>query len=324
MHHLFEEDVLQEGYKIVESSLVKEQELLQTSAVFLFSAGLVANFLSGAPWEMSVTKVLSDYPTRHTSQVATGNTSQVWAAGAEASSIFRALWGMCMLLTLGAVISSYVARTTLFRCWNLVKIYIDILRKEAKDYCAKQTPVGSAEDVATEAAIAGYYTPGKLKWAIRFISACIGMSKACFGISLMLWLSTILYAIVSLSRLAPSHPVREPGDTRARTRGGIALLVVAGSVVLVAIHVQVCLMLVCLKAYTVWHPDVEYTKYVQSFKSFTATFNKPAPISFVMVAKLKAVAQGPQPTGGATSSSTAKSKAYRVGKSDTHTLRDQD
>jgi hypothetical protein len=121
---MFRVDIFDNDFKITDSSIVKEQELLQTSAIFLFSAGLVANFLSGAPWEVGTIKTFSDWAVSssamHLGNLGSDGTSSI-LKGLNSAWIFRTLWGTCMLLTLLAIIACYVARSTLLGVWYWTK-----------------------------------------------------------------------------------------------------------------------------------------------------------------------------------------------------------
>jgi hypothetical protein len=285
---LFRVNMLDKDYKVVDSSLVKEQELLQTSAVFLFSAGLVASFLSGAPHEVASIKAVSDWvsaTTAYTNYTRTygvpyTSTQAVWRDGITNASRFRSLWGTCMLLTLLAVICAYVSRTALFLCWSLIKMKVEGIRESATRKVKKRVSKGqtsavdfsdhvqAAVQIAYAEETAGFVKENgehkqkrymKLAPLVTYIAVAVSASKVLFITSLVLWLVTIIWAIVTMYRLR-----EDLHSNKHRSAGGILLVSIAGATSFFAVYAFVKLLVHSWTSFALWQPAVKRKAFVKA------------------------------------------------------------
>ena len=225
---LFRVEVKYRDYKISESSLATELAQLQQTAAFLFGAGLISNFLTGAPWSTDVIKSTDEWlrsanatALAQQHNVALSSADGLLTYSLQASMHFKGLWGACMLLTFASVVLAHFASTTLFSCWSLAKNGIEGIVKRTNKSESKGSPsdcespfvanqearyptelereqLGWARIAAEEA----YDTQCKGLTSVNTsIAVSISLSRFLFSSSLMLWLCTITYAVLELYRL---------------------------------------------------------------------------------------------------------------------------
>jgi hypothetical protein len=102
---MFKYEVMKPEFKLADASLMREVELLQTSAAFLFGAGVVAGFVAGSPTTQGQTQ---------NQDLASAFGPTVWI-----------LWGVTAISLLSAVLSAFFARMTASMLWSLAKDYLD-------------------------------------------------------------------------------------------------------------------------------------------------------------------------------------------------------
>jgi hypothetical protein len=103
---IFKYQIMKPDFKLADSSLMREVELLQQSAAFLFGAGVVAGFTAGTP---------------------RGNATLPQDAAAFFAPSMWALWGVIAAFLLFAVLSAFFARMMASMLWSLAKDYLDRL-----------------------------------------------------------------------------------------------------------------------------------------------------------------------------------------------------
>lgn len=103
---IFKYEIMKRDFKLADTSLMREVELLQQSATFLFGAGVVAGFTAGAS-RSSTTQQQDHKPFFEPS---------IWA-----------IWGVIAACLLCTVLAAFFARMMASMLWSLSKDYLDRL-----------------------------------------------------------------------------------------------------------------------------------------------------------------------------------------------------
>jgi hypothetical protein len=119
---IFKYEIMRPDFKLADTSLMREVELLQQSAAFLFGAGVVAGFTAGTPRGIT-TPQQQPQPQQ---AVETTDKQQQDSAQRFLPAMW-ALWGVIAAFLLFAVLSAFFARMMASMLWSLARDYLDRL-----------------------------------------------------------------------------------------------------------------------------------------------------------------------------------------------------